>query len=170
MTSFIEKSPEYWIEKLGLSKHPEGGHFKEVYRSDEVLEPNGLPGRYKGPRSFSTSIYFLLNKREVSRFHRIASDEIWHFYAGSSLTLFLIHPQGDLSCVSLGKDPENGESLQTVIPRMTWFGARVNDPSSFSLAGCTVAPGFDFSDFELGDPGELIRLFPRHERTIRELT
>ena len=159
---------DYWINKLGLEKHPEGGYFKEVYRSRELIPQNALPDRYGGPRSFGTSIYFLLRGQEVSKLHRIKSDELWHYYTGSSLTVHVLDldPQGVYTTERLGGEPEKGEVFQTKIDAGCWFGASVDDSESFSLVGCTVSPGFDFDDFELGDREELLRLYPVHTSVI----
>jgi predicted cupin superfamily sugar epimerase len=154
----------YWIDHLKLKRHPEGGYFREIYRSDEIIHKKNLPDRYSGFRNFSTSIYFLLESHEFSAFHRIKSDEIWHFYAGSPLTIISINNSGQLAECSLGNNSENGEVFQNIIPKGAWFMTRVNGAGSFSLAGCTVAPGFDFDDFELGRKDELISRFPQYEK------
>ncbi len=99
-------SAQYWINKLKLAKHPEGGHYREIYRSNEFVHKKSLPGRYSSFRSFSTSIYFLLESNEFSAFHRLKSDEIWHFYEGSILTIYIILPNGKLSIVTMGQNPE----------------------------------------------------------------
>src|SRR5688572_25593675 len=133
---------EYWINHLQLNPHPEGGFYKETYRSAENILQQGLPGRFPGERSFSTAIYFLLRSQDRSLFHRIQSDELWHFYHGSSLTLYVLDNRG-LSTHKLGANPESEESLQITIPANSWFGAMVNNKDSYTLSGCTVAPGFE---------------------------
>jgi uncharacterized protein len=158
-----------YIKKLKLTPHPEGGYFKEIYRSDELLK-DGLPGRYKGNRSFSTSIYFLLKGKQKSLLHKLKSDEIWHFYDGSGLKLFMIDAKGKLSNKLLGRNIDANESMQLVVKRGYWFCAEVSDENSFSLFGCTVAPGFDFSDFELGERTELLRLYPQHKEFVKRFT
>ncbi|MFA4924944.1 MAG: cupin domain-containing protein [Ignavibacteriaceae bacterium] len=160
----------YWINNLQLINHPEGGYFKEVYRSEEAITKEALPVRYSAKRNVSTSIYFLLEKEEVSHFHKLKSDEIWHFYYGSSLTIHLIDEGGNYSIQKLGRNIEEGEVLQFVIPKFSWFAAEVNDKKSFSLIGCTVAPGFDFADFELAKREELIKQFPQYKIIIGRLT
>jgi predicted cupin superfamily sugar epimerase len=162
-------SAEYWINHLGLQAHPEGGFYKETYRSDEIIPATGLPGRFPGARSFSTAIYFLLRSEDRSMFHRIKSDELWHFHSGGSLSIYILDAFG-LSICKLGANVEAGESLQIVIPAGCWFGAKVNEPNSYVLAGCTVSPGFDFSDFELANRDELLKEFPFHEDIVRMLT
>ena len=160
----------YWIKHLSLARHPEGGYFQEIYRSDELISKDSLPDRYEGPRAFCTSIYFLLQSDEFSHLHRLKSDELWHFYSGSSLTVHLIEQTGDYSFVRLGNDIEKGEVFQTVIRAGTWFGAIVDNPRSYSLIGCTVAPGFNFADFELADREKLLDLYPKHASIINRLT
>jgi len=164
------KNAEYWIEKLHLQKHPEGGYFKQIYHSDEKIKAEHLPERYSGERHHSTSIYFLITAEEFSAFHRIKSDELWHFYTGSAVTIHIIDEKGKLSQVKLGSNHERGEVFQFAIPNGVWFGASVDAPDSFALIGCTVAPGFHFDDFELGKRDELIKIFPGHETVIRRLT
>ncbi len=164
------KEYELYIKKLSLEKHPEGGWFKEVYRSAETVKPEHLPARFKGERHHSTSIYFLLTGDTYSAFHRIKSDELWHYYVGSAVTIYMIDEEGNYSEITLGSELDMGEVLQCVIPHGVWFGAKVNDPDSFSLVGCTVSPGFHFDDFELADRAELINRFPEHKIIIEKLT
>ena len=161
---------DFWINKLGLYSHPEGGFYREVYRSEEIIENYKLPKRYYGERNFSTSIYFLLNQEQISSFHKLKSDEIWHFYTGSSLKIHIISENGIYKEVKLGLDFNNDENLQIVIPHNNWFAAELLDKSSFSLIGCTVSPGFDFRDFILGERENLTKLFPRHKDLIKQLT
>lgn len=166
----MKKGAAYWIKKLNLVRHPEGGYFGEIYRSSEIIQAAHLPERFEGSRALSTSIYFLINKDDFSSFHRLRADEIWHFYNGSSLTIYTINPRGILSQIFLGSDFESGEVFQAVVPAGSWFAARVNDPRGFSLVGCTLAPGFDYADFELGVRADLLKLFPQHQTIIRQLT
>ena len=166
----MEQESKYWIEKLGMQKHPEGGYYKEVYRSDEIISHQTLPSRFEGDRCFSTSIYFLLESNSFSAFHRIKSEEIWHFYKGTSLTLFIITEDGRLILMQLGDNIDNGEHLQIVVPRNAWFAAQVNTNSSFTLVGCTVSPGFDFNDFELADCSKLCEEFPQYKKNIKKMT
>jgi len=164
------KPANYWIESLHLMPHPEGGYFSETYRSVESITQNGLPDRFPGPRSISTAIYFLLEKNQFSALHRIRSDEIWHFYAGDSLQVHIIELNGDYTLKRLGKDPGNGESFQVTVSAGCWFGATVAVPGAYALVGCTVAPGFDFADFELANRQNLIQTFPFHKDLIESLT
>lgn len=164
------KNADYWITKLDLQPHPEGGHFRETYRSGEVVLKHALPKRFKGDRAFSTCIYFLLNKKEYSAFHAIQQDEVWHFYEGSSLTIHIIDPNGEYSAVDLGRDIENGENFQAVVRGGCWFAAALKNTKTYALVGCTVAPGFDFSDFEMADRNRLVELYPEHKDIIEKFT
>src|SRR5450631_3727894 len=150
----------FWIETLALVRHPEGGWFAETYRCAELIPADALPGRFHGPRTFCTAIYFLLEPGDFSALHRIKSDEIWHFYDGAPLTVQVITPAGERYQILLGRDPVQGHCLQAVVPAGCWFGAETR--GAFSLVGCTVAPGFDFSDFELAERSGLVDRFPQH--------
>ena len=166
----MERTAAEWIESLRLLAHPEGGFYRETYRAQDVIAGVHLPARFRGPRACSTAIYFLLPGDQVSALHRIKADEIWHFYAGTPLTLTLIHPDGRLEMPRLGPDPERGESFQVLVPAGCWYGAAVDDPAGYALVGGTVAPGFDFADFELADRETLLASFPEHRQTILRLT
>ena len=158
------------IETLQLQKHPEGGYYRETYRSAERIPATALP-RYGGnERDFSTAIFFLLVHPDVSRFHRLKSDELWHFYEGSPVTIHMIGTAGDLRAKKLSPNIDAGESYQAVIPAGTWFAVEVTREGTYAFMGCTVAPGFDFDDFEPGKPGELVKLFPGHTGLITRLT
>ncbi|REJ93935.1 MAG: cupin domain-containing protein [Planctomycetota bacterium] len=159
-----------YIQHLRLQPHPEGGWFCEFYRAAESIPQSGLPDRFTGDRAFSTAIYFLLNQTEFSAFHRIRQDELWHFYDGSSLTIHQISPDGEYSTIRLGRGVQSGEAITAVVPAGRLFGATVDDASSFSLVGCTVAPGFDFADFEMPTRAQLIEQFPQHRSIIERLT
>ena len=170
-----DKDAAYWVKALDLGAHPEGGWFRETYRSvDRVAAGeaawSGSGSGSGGERAASTAIYYLLEGAQFSAFHRIRSDEAWHFYAGSSLILHELHESGTLVETRLGGDPEFGESFQAVVPAGRWFAATVANPRGFALVGCTVAPGFDFRDFELASRDELIARFPQHADVIRRLT
>jgi uncharacterized protein len=152
------------ISKLNLKKHFEGGYYSEVYRSNEILER--LPERYKGKHVYYTSIYFLLNENDFSAFHILKSDEIWHFYDGTSLDLHVIDKDGTLETVTLGKNISEGEKFMHLVERGCYFAAEVRDKTSFALVGCTVAPGFELEDFELCERESLIEKFPQHIELI----
>lgn len=164
------QSAKHWIDTLGLIPHPEGGYYRETYRSGLSIAQQALPSQFTGPRLVSTAICFLLEGNNFSAFHRLRSDELWHFYAGGPLVVHVIDEQGGHSEILVGNDPEAGEWPQEVVKAGAWFASRVRDPESFALVGCTVAPGFDFEDFELGKRSELIKLYPQHRQLIEELT
>lgn len=166
----MDAAAKAWIEKLGLMPHPEGGYFKESYRSAEQILQECLPKRFTGQRSFSTAIYFLLPGGQPSRLHRLKSDEIWHFYAGTALTLHILDPRSSYSRVKLGLNPHREEFPQAAVPAGSWLGATVDDARSFALVGCTVSPGFDFGDFELASGESLIKQFPEYAAVIGQLT
>jgi uncharacterized protein len=158
------------IRTLQLKAHPEGGYFRETYRSRGTISSEELGKKYSGKRNFSTCIYFLLTSESFSVFHRIIQDEAWHFYDGSPLILHMISKEGGYSKVTIGRNFEMGEIPQFVVPGGTWFAAEVSIKDSFSLLGCTVAPGFDFADFEMGRRDELMAVFPEYGEVIRALT
>ncbi|MGI9281742.1 MAG: cupin domain-containing protein [Endozoicomonas sp.] len=164
------KDANGWIEALALQPHPEGGFFRETYRSEEVIFQDSLPDRFAGERSFSTAIYYLLEGNDFSAFHRIHQDEVWHFYDGASLTIHVISPDGSYSAAVLGRNILKGQAPQFVVPGGCLFAVEVNDRSSFVLAGCTVAPGFDFADFEMPSAKQLLDSFPQHKALIERLT
>ena len=164
------KSVDYYIEKLGLTKHVEGGAFCETYRSELVIPQATLPTGFKGNRNASTAIYILLSYGQFSAFHKILSDEMWHFYAGQTLTIYEIENNGNLITHQLGPDLEKGETFQCVIKAGNWFGSRCEIVDGFSLVGCTVSPGFDFADFELANKNELCQAFPELANLINEMT
>jgi len=158
------------IKHLGLTAHPEGGYFRETYRSTEQVSAQALDVRYGEARSISTAIYFLLPGDTFSSFHRLRSDEIWHFHAGDPVRLHMIHPDGRHTEVLVGVDLSGAQTPQAVIPAGTWFAARVENPAGYTLISCTVAPGFDFVDFDLADRTALVKQFPQHEKVIIALT
>ncbi len=166
----MDESAQYWIDRLSLSPHPEGGYYRVTYQSSLTIVQNALPALYQGDRSACTAIYFLLAGSEFSAFHRIASDELWHFYAGSGLIVYVIDAEGNYSELQLGSAFEAGEVFQAVVKAGCWFASRLKDPAGFALVGCTVAPGFDFADFELAKRVELAAVYPKHRKLIEELT
>ncbi len=170
----MEPTAAELIERLNLARHPEGGWYRESYRSSETIAAEALPERFGGQRSFCTSIYFLLERGDFSALHRIKSDEIWHFYCGAGLTVQVITPAGEHQELKLGRDLAAGDSLQAVAPAGCWFGAELpgegEGEGEYALVGCTVAPGFDFADFEMADRDRLLGRFPEHARLIGRLT
>ncbi len=176
---------KYIIDKLNLIKLVgEGGYYRETYRSDnhiivnscnEDLKDNvyscsNLEIKSSNIRSVSTLIYYLLDGDQFSAFHKVKYDEIWHFYKGSSVSLYILTDVGEIMRIQIGNDLENNEHIQYVIKGNTWFGAEINDKSLYSLMGCSVSPGFDFRDFELGERDKLKNTYPQHESIINKLT
>jgi len=164
----MNEKAKYYIQKLQLKKHPEGGYYREIYRSGEMISIDAPKKNLK--RNVSTSIYFLLEGVQVSKFHRLKSDELWHFYDGSSVKVSVIDEKGKLSEIFLGKKTDEGEVFQTVIKKNNWFAAEVLNKRSFTLIGCTVSPGFDFSDFELANRDYLLDSFPKYKSLITKFT
>ncbi len=160
----------YWIDKLQLAAHIEGGAFREIYRSELVLPQIALTTQHHSNRNAMTSIYFLLQEGDFSALHKIASDELWHFYDGAPLCIYEINPNGALVKHVLGRDIDKGQQPVLVIKAGSWFGSRVEEPGGFTLCGCTVAPGFDFADFELADRQALQEAYPQHAQLIGEMT
>jgi uncharacterized protein len=166
----ITKNAAYWIRKLDLKAHPEGGYYRQTYQADLVLPKESLPPTFSGPRAASTAIYFLLDAENFSAFHRLRSDELWHFYFGGTLVVHVIEADGRYFEIQLGSDPEDGDVLQGVVKAGCWFASEVKDGKWFGLVGSTVAPGFDFEDFELAGHEELVRSYPQHRELIARLT
>lgn len=165
----MNKVQEY-IEQLKLISHPEGGYYASTYKSGEVVSAACLPERFKGERVFSTAIFFLLEGFQYSAFHRIKSDELWHYYDGCALNIYVIHPTGEGVILKLGSDLEKGESFQQLVPAGCWFASKPVMRDGFTLAGCTVSPGFDFADLEMAQKSILLSLFPQHASWIQELS
>nr|WP_299384097.1 cupin domain-containing protein [Allomuricauda sp.] len=161
---------EVIIDKFDLKPHPEGGFFKEVYRSKGQIAAEALPDQYGTARNYTTSIYFLLTSDTFSAFHKIKQDEIWHFYSGSPLMLYVISEEGELSEHSIGNDFGKGQVPQFVVPGNHWFAAKTIHPDDYSFVGCTVSPGFDFKDFVLPERRKLLEKFPEHSDIIKSLT
>ncbi len=155
------KNASYWIQSLEMEKHPEGGYFRELYKCPRTLS---------GGRSIASSIYFLLPVGDVSRFHRLKSDELWYYHAGDPIVVYVIDKTGDLSELRLGTGCEKGERPQAVIPAGSIFGAVTHGEEGFSLVGCMVCPGFEYEEFELMDRDELLRDYPQHREIILKLT
>jgi predicted cupin superfamily sugar epimerase len=151
---------ERLVMALALKPHPEGGFYCETYRSDIQVATSAAA------RNAVTSIYYLLAHDAFSAFHRLKSDEIWHHYRGSPISIEIIESDGQHRRLVVGSD----DCWQAAIPAGAWFAARLLDPESYALLGCDVAPGFDFADFEMGRRAELTAAFPQHERLIEQLT
>ncbi|HEX6848983.1 MAG TPA: cupin domain-containing protein [Chitinophagaceae bacterium] len=160
---------EQLIRKYNLEPHPEGGWYKQTYKSNEQIAAGALPERFGASRVFSTAIYFLLEKGNFSAFHRIKSDECWHFYGGDPLLIYVLDESGNVNIIALGNDFEY-QSFQYVVPANCWFACMPAPQSEYCFAGCTVSPGFEFEDFELADANGLVKMYPQHERLIRMLS
>jgi predicted cupin superfamily sugar epimerase len=159
-------SAEYWINRLSLEPHVEGGYYREVYRSGTEVKP----GLSSTPRAAATHIYFLLTDDAFSAFHRITADELWHFYEGDSVAVYEILADGTLITHLLGTDVSKGQMPFCVIREGSWFGSRLAGKGSYGLVGCTVAPGFLFTDLELADRSTLTSQYPQHTGLIEALT
>ena len=158
------------IRALGLRPHPEGGYYRETYRSAEKVSADALPGRYGTQRTISTAIYYLLTPDSPSMLHRVNSDELFHFYFGDPVAMLQLHPGGRSQRLTLGHDIATGEQLQVLVPAGVWQGAYVDDGGRFALMGCTVAPGFEPGDFELAGREELMSRYPHEAELIERLT
>jgi predicted cupin superfamily sugar epimerase len=155
------------IRRLDLKPHPEGGFFSETYRSAQRVRRDDASAP---TRSASTAIYYLLCDGAHSAWHRIRSDEVWHFYAGSPLYVHVLDENGALVTHKLGDALKHPDAVfQAVVPAGLWFAAECADPSTFALTGCTVAPGFEFSEFELADIDALKARYPQHATLIERM-
>ncbi|MEJ0107123.1 MAG: cupin domain-containing protein [Bacteroidota bacterium] len=168
----MSRNASFWIGRLNLTKHIEGGWFSEIYQSELLLQSSQLPSNFPAgsTRHSCTHIYFLLEKNQVSALHRIKSDELWHFYAGDPLIVYEIESPGTLTKHILGNDPEQDQQLFSVVKARSWFGASLPPGSEYALVGCTVSPGFDYADFEFASKETLINLYPQHAELIKSLT
>ncbi len=162
------KDVAFYIKHLNLIPHPEGGYYKETYRSKGIIPAIALEN-FSGERNYSTAIYYLLEQGDFSAFHKIKSDECWHYYAGNTLLIHVLHNNKNYECVQLGADIDKDETLQYVVPANTWFAAECAANSRFVVSGCTVAPGFDFADFEMVDKNILSSAFPHQKELIERL-
>lgn len=164
------KELETIIKSLNLIPHPvEGGYFREVYRSKSTISKEGLNG-FSGDRNYCTSIYYLLTSANFSAFHRIKQDEIWHFYKGSPMYVHVIDLDGTYTRHEVGLNIEEGEVPQLAVTSGCWFASSVKNENDFSFVGCTVAPGFDFEDFEMAKREQLVAKYPKHKEVIESLT
>ncbi|MGL4876318.1 MAG: cupin domain-containing protein [Clostridium sp.] len=154
------KDSNYYIEKLEMIAHVEGGYYKETVLSED---------KFNEDKKLYSSIYFLLRTGEVSHFHRLTADEMWYYHDGEVLTIYMISPSGELITKQLGLDIEKGESPQVLVPKGYIFGSAMNK-EGFSLVGCMVAPAFTFDDFKLFERKELLEMYPEHKEIIEKLT
>jgi len=156
MLAMDDRNADYWITHLRLQPHPEGGYYKEVFRSEtEIMRPPSLL-----PKKACTSIYYLLEGADFSGFHRIASDEIWYFHKGAPLNIHVIDKAGEHLILELSDKPTG--SLSVVVNAGFWFAADIPSANDFTLVSCAVAPGFEFSEFEMGGREQLTALYPQH--------
>jgi hypothetical protein len=156
---------------LNLQPHPaEGGYFAETYRSAESLRGEALPARYQAPRSLGTAIYYLLTPDTFSAMHRLASDEVFHFYLGDPVEMLHLFPDGSGRAVTLGPDLLAGMRPQVIVPRGVWQGSRLAPGGRLALLGTTVAPGFDFADYEPARRDALLSAYPAFRDVILSLT
>jgi predicted cupin superfamily sugar epimerase len=155
-------TPDELIESLQLLPHPEGGWYRETYRSEMSFDGDGP---FPNGRNIATAIYFMITADGFSALHRIKSDETWHFYDGDPFEIIEITPGGNLISTCIGKG-----LYQYTVPKGNWFGSRVLHGGKWSLVGCTVSPGFDFRDFELASKSGLSSQFPSHSQVINEMT
>ena len=156
----IPKEAQVLIDKLELLHHPEGGFYKETYRSEKTV----------GDRNLQTAIYFLITSNNISRFHRIKSDEIWFYHAGSALSVHTLSKEKGHQIQKVGLDLAKGEVPQFLVQAETIFGSSLDEDNTFSLVSCTVTPGFDFADFELFTTEQLLLEFHDFEAIIRKMT
>jgi predicted cupin superfamily sugar epimerase len=159
------------IRILNLQPHPrEGGFFRETYRSTERIAHAALPGRYSGERAHSTAIYYLLTPNTFSALHRLASDEIFHFYAGDPVRMLHLMPGGEGRTLVLGADVLRGQTPQVLVPRGVWQGSALEPGGSYALLGCTVAPGFEYADYDGARREDLLPQYPQFAELIHRLT
>lgn len=166
---------EYYIEKLEMEPHVEGGYFKECLQGKDIMEAYQKGAQQNGDnhtqngRKLWSSIYFLLCKDEVSHFHKLESDEVWYFHDGSALTIYMISPEGELYAPKLGLDIEKGEVPQILVPKGYIFGSAMEE-EGYSLVGCMVAPCFRYEEFELMNRAEMLEQYPQYKEAIMKLT
>jgi len=156
------------VKMLSLEPHPEGGFFKETYRSPLRIPEEGLPEAFLGSRRSSTSILYLLPAGAKSRWHRIKSDEIWSFHLGGPIQVCEISTKGKPKCTMVGPATRRGQVLQHVVPAGSWFAAKPAAGTAYSLVGCVVAPGFEYEDFELAERGDLEKKYPKLKKLVAQ--
>ncbi|SFM25852.1 hypothetical protein SAMN04488573_11524 [Bacillus sp. 5mfcol3.1] len=160
---------DYWVSKLGLVRHPEGGYYKRTFASEKHVTDKSLHVNFVRQRKLYTSIYFLLTSNDVSHFHRLKSDELWYYHGGSSLKIHVIQENGQYNEIKLGMNLENGEVPQALVSKNSIFGSTVMEKDTCSLVGCMVSPGFEFEDFELFTQERLLLKYPEHKDIIMQL-
>jgi len=166
----IDITVEEIITMFGLIPHPEGGYYRETYRSVETIPDNVLPNRYKGDRTYGTAIYYLLTPDTFSALHRLKTDEVYHFYLGAPVEMLQLLPGGSGRVIKLGNEIKTGMHLQVAVSRGMWQGSRLIRGGKYALLGATVAPGFEFTDLEIGHRDELLQFYPQFQDLIVDLT
>ena len=161
------RDKKYWLDHLHMEAHPEGGFYKEVYRNPNTIQI--MQGG--GTRNLATSIYFLLGEGDKSYFHQLTSDELWYYHGGGTLDVHIFE-HGGYRLEKLGNNPDDGESLQVLLPRQSIFAAELSSlsPEDYALIGCMVNPGFDFKDFRLVQRKELLKEYADHEELVERFT
>jgi predicted cupin superfamily sugar epimerase len=165
----MKYTAEYFIEKLNMQPHPEGGYYNECFQSELMIQASKLDSNFDGDRNLWTSIYFLLREGEVSHFHRLKSDELWYYHAGESLTIYVITEDGNIIEHQLGLDMEKGEQPQVLVPKNCIFGSTMKQPG-YSLVGCMVSPWFTYKDFEMIPMEDLLLKHSGEEEIIRKMS
>lgn len=159
-----------FIERLNLLPHPEGGYYRRNWQSEIEAEARDASGKAIHPlRSIGSSILYLLPSQEVSAWHRVSCDEMWHHYSGSSLRIYLLDHNKGLTEFALGKNFDQNEMPQIIIPRSTWFCAETKDDDTYAFCGCTLWPSFSYADFDLADRALLLQEFPRYHELIERI-
>lgn len=170
-SSSLTHEAELFVDLLKLQPHPEGGYFAQIFKSDQSVKSIDA-SRYDNQIRFAgTSIYYLLDKSDFSAWHKLKSDEIWHYYKGCEVIIYQIDQYNHIKTEILGDPTKNSNAtFQISIPSNTWFSAELIDKKAYCLLGCTVSPGFEFIDFELGNRDVLLQQFPQHKLLITQLT
>jgi uncharacterized protein len=156
------------VNALKMMPHPvEGGYFAETYRAAETVPQTVIGRAYPGARSLSTAIYYMLTPGTISAMHRVRGDEMFHFYLGDPVEMLQLDSDGTGEVVVLGQDILSGMTLQHVVPGGVWQGSRLLEGGKFALMGTTMAPGFEYEDYETGKRDELIAKYPAFADLIR---
>ncbi len=162
------KDAQKLIDRYDLDPHPEGGYYRRIHESSVEIPETALPDRYSGARRASSTILYLLTEDDVSKLHRLKSEETWHFYTGNVLSLYLFEPDNSYRCVQLGTDFSAGQFPNFTVPGGCWFGATVE--LRYAFVGCTVSPEFRFEDYEKARASELLERYPEATELIERLT
>ncbi|MBX9772748.1 MAG: cupin domain-containing protein [Candidatus Obscuribacterales bacterium] len=172
MPKKIDLSASDLIQLLKLEEHPEGGFYRQTYKSYELIPKEVLPPRYESPRSYGTAIYYLITKEKCSRLHKVASDETFHFYFGAPVEMLLLFPDKRAENIVLGHNILARQQPQFTVPKGIWQGSKIRDEEDspdYALLGATVAPGFEYADFELATRAEILAEYQDFESQISDL-